>query len=92
MVEQAKVFDTAQRVQVEMERHLHGKRLKIRVENYDSTLGWYTSGSMVLPLQHLPLLEQSLEEMRAAERNDTETYGQIIPFPGMSTPAENQLA
>jgi hypothetical protein len=80
MVEQAKLCESAQRVQVELERHVHGKRVKIRVENYDTGLGWYSSGSLVLPLHQLPLLEQAIETMRAEDPADE--FAQIIPFPG----------
>jgi hypothetical protein len=75
--------NAAQRVQVQMERHLEGSRVKIRVENYDAGLGWYTSGSVTLPLHQLPLLEQAVEDMRKV--NVEEEFAQIIPFPGMMT-------
>jgi hypothetical protein len=85
MVEEAKLCERSQRVQVEMEAHPAGKRVKIRVECYDDGLGWYTSGSVVLPLQQLPLLEQAVDEMRRApQENDCAT---IIPFPGISAAA-----
>ena len=80
MVEEAKLAESTQRVQVEMQRHASGNRVKIRVESYDEGLGWYASGSLTLPLQQLPLLEQAIAEMRVWERD--EEYGQIIPFPG----------
>jgi hypothetical protein len=80
MVEEAKLFESAQRVQVELERHVYGKRVKIRMENYDSGLGWYTSGSLAVPLHQLPLLEQAINDMRAIDRG--EEFAQIIPFPG----------
>ena len=86
MVEEAKVCENAQRVQVELERHVYGKRVKIRLENYDSGLGWYTSGSLAVPLHQLPLLEQAIEDMRTVDR--AEEFAQIIPFPGpMAEPA-----
>jgi hypothetical protein len=80
MVEQAKVCESAQRVQVELDRHGYGKRVRIRVENYDSGLGWYTSGSLAVPLHQLPLLEQAIADMRTVNREDE--FAQIIPFPG----------
>ena len=85
MVEEAKICECAQRVQVAMERHAEGKRVKIRVENYDSGLGWYSSGSLTVPLHQLPLLEQAVADMRSVQRDDESDYGNIIPFPG---PAE----
>jgi hypothetical protein len=81
MVEEAKLCESAQRVQVELERHVYGKRVKIRMENYDPVLGWYSSGSVTVPLNQLPLLEQAIDEMRTVERE--ETFAEIIPFPGM---------
>jgi hypothetical protein len=72
----------AQRVQVVLERSATGQRVKIVVENHDSGLGWYTSGSLTLPMHQLPLLEQAVEEMRRGP--DEEEYGRIIPFPGMN--------
>ena len=83
MVEPAKVCESAQRVQVELDRHVYGKRVKIRLENYDSGLGWYTSGSLTVPLNQLPLLEQALDDMRTINRQDE--FAQIIPFPGSTT-------
>lgn len=80
MVEEAKLCESAQRIQVELERQVYGKRVKIRVENYDSGLGWYSSGSLTVPLHQLPLLEQAIDDMRTVDHNDD--YADIIPFPG----------
>ena len=80
MVEQAKLCESAQRIQVQIEPQGYGKRVKIRVENYDEGLGWYSSGSLALPLHQLPLLEQAIEEMRTERRE--ESYAEIIAFPG----------
>lgn len=80
MVEEAKVCESTQRVQVELERHVYAKRVRIRVENYDSGLGWYSSGSLTVPLHQLPLLEQAIDDMRTVDRADE--FAQIIPFPG----------
>jgi hypothetical protein len=86
MVEEAKLCESAQRIQVELERHVSGKHVKIRVENHDSGLGWYTSGSLTVPLHQLPLLEQAIGEMRRLPIE--ENYAEIIPFPGaMAEPA-----
>lgn len=85
MVEEAKLAERSERVQVQMEAHPHGKRVKIRLESYDPGLGWYTSGSVVLPLQQLPLLEQAVEAMRRLPAE--EEFAKIIPFPGRSVVA-----
>jgi hypothetical protein len=85
MVEPAKVAQSSQRIDVQLERHSDGKRVKIRVENFDEKLGWYTSGSLMLPLNQLPLLEQAVEEMRSESTDDE--FAKIIPFPGMISAA-----
>ena len=88
MVEEAKQLssESSQRVQVQMERHPQGKRVKIRVESYDAGLGWYTAGCVTVPLHQLPLVEQAIEDMRNISTEDE--FADIIPFPGMTaTPA-----
>ena len=80
MVEEAKLSESSQRVQVELERHALGKRVRIRLESYDQGLGWYTSGSLIVPLHQLPLLEQAVDEMRRTPQE--EEFADIIPFPG----------
>jgi hypothetical protein len=84
MVNPAKTSQSCQRVSVQLERHVAGKQAKVSLESYDQVLGWYTSGSVTIPIQQLALLEQAIEEMRAAERD--EKYEKIIPFPGVSAP------
>jgi hypothetical protein len=80
IAEQSDALEQSQRVQVETESHPSGKRVKIRLENYAEQLGWYTSGSLTLPLHQLPLLEQAVAEMRA--RKFAAEENEIIPFPG----------
>jgi hypothetical protein len=83
MLQEAKIteLEHAQRVQVSLERTSAGKRVKIEVESHDNGLGWYTSGTLALPLHELPLLEQALEAMRRGPADNDEEYGKIIPFP-----------
>jgi hypothetical protein len=71
--------ENAQRVQVELQRHADGKEVRIRLESYDQGLGWYSSGSLSLPLHQLPLLEQAIADMRNEPIVET---ADIIPFPG----------
>ena len=85
MVESASAVESSQRVQVQLQQHPHGKRVKIRIESFDEKLGWYTSGSLMLPLHQLPLLEQALEDMRSASTEDQ--FADIIPFPGPNNEA-----
>ena len=82
MVEKAQSAEHPGRVQVNLQRCSRGSCVRIEVEQHDEGLGWYTSGSVTLPLHQLPLLEQAIEEMRARTETDNE-YGNIIPFPGM---------
>ena len=85
-VQQLESVDQLQRINVEMERHPHEQRVKIRVEHYEENLGWYSAGSLSLPLHQLPLLEQAVEKMRAYESSEESVSRKIIPFPGMTTP------
>jgi hypothetical protein len=71
--------DGPQRVAVELEPSTCGKRIRIRLENYDANLGWYPSASVTLPLHQLPILEQAIAEMRQQEWSC-----EIIPFPGIA--------
>ena len=81
-LQQADLQEQSQRFIFEMEPHGTTKRLKIRVENHDAGLGWYTAGSLSLPLHQLPLLEQAIEDMRRQELADDDS-GKIIPFPAL---------
>ena len=82
LLQQLESPEQSQRIRVEMESHPTGKHVKIRVENYEEHLGWYTAGSLSLLLHQLPLLEQAVEEMRACEPSDEPLSGRVIPFPG----------
>jgi hypothetical protein len=93
-LQQSQPLEQSQRIQIEMERHQHGKLVKIRVEHHDERLGWYTSGSLSLPLHQLPLLEQAVADMRAYEHSEKALSDKIIQFPGLmiqagETSAEN---
>ncbi|MEW6156537.1 MAG: hypothetical protein AB1813_03855 [Verrucomicrobiota bacterium] len=72
----------SQRVRVEMEPHLSGMRVKILVESHDERLGWYPAGTLTVPLEQLPLLEQAVEEMRRRARSEESSSAKVIPFPG----------
>ena len=80
----SEIANQAERIQVEMEQTPEEKRVRIRLESYDAKLGWYSSGCLVLPLNQLPLLEQAVLDMRAAERNSRSETATIIPFPGLT--------
>jgi hypothetical protein len=74
-----KIADNGQRIQVELQTRADGKEVRIRLESYDEGLGWYSSGSLNLPLHQLPLLEQAIADMRNEPLVET---AEIIPFPG----------
>jgi hypothetical protein len=73
-----------QRIQVQLETDGLEKKVKIRVENHDESLGWYPSGSLTLALHQLPLLEQAIGEMRVGNVPDESLEDKIIPFPGLA--------
>ena len=83
ILQQSQSLEQSQRIQVELERRLQGEFVKIRVEHYDEHLGWYTSSSLTLPLQQIPLLEQAVEEMRTHQYSEETLSEKIIPFPGL---------
>lgn len=81
---QSQQFQEIQRIQVEVEGPATSQRLKIAVENFDAGLGWYSAGSLSIPIHQLPLLEQQLEAIRqepAARAVDSDHN--VIPFPGL---------
>jgi hypothetical protein len=74
-----------QRIHVAVENHQSkAKRVKITVEAFDEGLGWYTAGSLSLPLHQLPLLEQALQEIPCRKCADLICPSNIIPFPGLA--------
>lgn len=79
---QANPSEQSQRIQVEMDASLDERSVKIRLERFDELLGWYTAGSLALPLHQLPLLEQAVAEMRSLQAG-TQT-DKIVLFPGVS--------
>jgi hypothetical protein len=77
-----------QRIQVTREgERPREPRLKICLESYEESLGWYTAASLSIPLHQLPLLEQALEQMHAVRRAvpSPPQQNNIIPFPGMES-------
>jgi hypothetical protein len=84
METEPKRFQECQRVQVTRDTQGAEEVVRISLERHDDALGWYTAGSMCIPLCQLPVLQQSLDEMSALQcLNCTEaTCGRkIIPFP-----------
>jgi hypothetical protein len=82
----SKRFQECQRVHVERETRGAEQVVRISVERHDAALGWYTAGSLSIPVCQLPALEQALHELSATERfSCAETCGRkIIPFPLMA--------
>jgi hypothetical protein len=83
---QLKALEQVQRVQLETEEHPAGRRVKVRVESFDENLGWYTSGSLSLPIHQLPLLEQALSAMGAEDHSENCPDAKVIAFPGLIAP------
>lgn len=73
-----KTVEQSQRIDVQLELKGVEQQVKIRMESFDPSLGWYTAGALTLPLHQLPLLQQAIEEMRTPVEEDEK----IIPFPG----------
>ena len=71
--------EQSQRIRVELART--EQLVKICVEHYDESLGWYNSASLSLPLHQLPLLQQAVEEMRASTCPPPAGTDKIVPFP-----------
>ena len=80
---QSRPAEQSQRIDVELDRSGVQEQVKIRIESFDENLGWYTAGSIRLPLHQLPLLEQAIEQMRRREFEEDE--GKVLPFPGVET-------
>jgi len=77
-VQSSNASSPIQRIQVFLEPEC----AKICLESYDDTLGWYTAGSLSIPLHQLPLLEQAIERMRVhAAAQPPRATGNIIPLP-----------
>ena len=58
--------------------------VRISLERHDDELGWYTAGSMCIPLCQLPVLEQALDELSASQSfacAQAMCGRKIIPFP-----------
>ena len=81
-LQQSKPLAQLQRIRVETEPDQADKRVKIRLENYDEFLGWYTCGSLSLGLHQLPLLEQAVEAMRSYADCQEISGEKVIPFHG----------
>lgn len=86
MLPQSKSSESSARIQADLQTTSAGRQVKIRLENYDEGLGWYTSGCVTIPLHQLPLLEQAIGEMRSQSAQPQE-FAEIIPFPGLAPEA-----
>jgi hypothetical protein len=75
---QSKTVEQSQRIDVQLDTKGFEQQVKIRMENYDPSLGWYTAGVLTLPLHQLPLLQQAIDEMRNRPLDEDD---KIIPFP-----------
>jgi hypothetical protein len=81
---ETKQFEQCQRIQVARECEGKEKSVKITIERFDSTLGWYTAGALSFPLHQLPLLQQALADaasMTCPLCPEVQCDNKIIPFP-----------
>jgi hypothetical protein len=85
-----KKFQECQRVDVTRETRDGEQVVKITVERHDDMLGWYSAGSLSIPLCQLPVLEQALAELSRSQCTSCETAcsRKIIPFPLMANGGE----
>ena len=86
MSPQLEALEQVQRVQLETESLPSGNRVKIRVESFDECLGWYSSGSLSLPMHQLPLLKQALSSLEADTVAEETVDRKIVAFPGFVIP------
>jgi hypothetical protein len=96
MNSQPPVVQECQRVQVSRETQGNDQVVRISVERYHATLGWYTASALTLPLCQLPLLEQAIGELSAVERkcsdcDETNCGRKIIPFPLTAGTAKTEV-
>lgn len=84
-------FKNCQRIEVTKD----GDTVKITLQGYDASMGWYTSGELALPLCQLPLLEQALQGISAracVECPDSVCTRKVIPFPLLARESNEQVA
>lgn len=84
MESEPKRFQECQRVQVTRDTQGAEEVVRISLERHDDALGWYTAGSMCIPLCQLPVLQQSLDEMSALQClkcTEATCARKVIPFP-----------
>lgn len=79
-------FEQVQRIQATVEGQPEARCLKICIENYDQGLGWYSGGSLTIPLHQVPLLEQAIQMARAECPEPSDGSSTIVPFPGLGAP------
>lgn len=89
MLPEPNISNRSQRVRADVVQSDGLRQVKIRLETFDDKLGWYSSGSVTLGMEQLPLLEQAIAEMRSFERNRTAHVCEIIPFPTLSEEPES---
>ena len=84
MESEPKRFQECQRVQVARDTQGTEQVIRISLERHDDALGWYTAGSMCIPLCQLPVLQQALDELSASQCltcMEATCSRKIIPFP-----------
>jgi hypothetical protein len=90
MAHDLNTLDQCQRVEVTRESQSGEQVVRISLERHDATLGWYTAGSLCIPLCQLPLMEQALSDLSASVSSQCMNCSEavcgrkIIPFPAMA--------
>ena len=77
-----------QRVQIKAAPGGSDQQVKICLENYDETLGWYSAGAITLDQEHLADLEAAINQLRRERFLDGGPANRISFFCGDNA-AEN---
>lgn len=91
---ESKQFQECQRVQVMRDTQGAEQVIRISLERHDETLGWYTAGSMCIPLCQLPVLQQALDELSASQCFtclEGMCGRKIVPFPLLAQGSSGNL-
>ncbi len=92
----SKQFEQCQRVNVVRETQGTEKVIKIVLERYDETLGWYQAGALSVPLHQLPLMQQALSEFNVTDCHEEcdgkNCPSKIICFPMLMAGGQLQEA
>ena len=76
-----------QRIQAFKEMQGAEAVIKLVVERFDPSLGWYAAGGLTFPIHQLPLIQQTLAELSGSEQGlpggEEGPARKVIPFPAL---------